>query len=196
MITAFKKLSADFIFVDLGAGSSYNVTDFFSAFPFGIIVTDGLPTSIENAYGFLKNGIVRGLMRLFPGKPKLQNLIKQFVDPVTHEKLATMHELFASLSTEFPHEVQRMQEWLHHRRPLLVLNMVEKNEEIQVGKRFIDIVRKYLSVTPHYIGYLIQTSAIRDSIKHMRPVVISEQSSPAKECFDAISRNLIGIIGM
>ena len=68
IINNLKKLDADYILVDLGAGSSFHVTDFFAAFPYGIIVTDGLPTSIENAYGYLKNGIIRGMVRLFPGK--------------------------------------------------------------------------------------------------------------------------------
>ena len=65
IINNLKKLDADYILVDLGAGSSFHVTDFFAAFPYGIIVTDGLPTSIENAYGYLKNGIIRGMVRLF-----------------------------------------------------------------------------------------------------------------------------------
>ena len=73
IIRNLAKMDADFLFVDLGAGSDNNVTDFFAAFPFGVIVTDGLPTSVENAYGFLKNSILRGLSRLFKGNSGIQN---------------------------------------------------------------------------------------------------------------------------
>ncbi len=65
IINNLKKMDADYILVDLGAGSDYHVTDFYAAFPYGIVVADGLPTSIENAYGFLKNGTIRGLVQTF-----------------------------------------------------------------------------------------------------------------------------------
>jgi len=193
IINNLRKMEADFIMVDLGAGSDYHVTDFYAAFPHGIVVIDGLPTSIENAYGFLKNGIVRGLVRLFPGNTTLQNRIKSFSDPVSKKTLATINDLLISLSKFYPQEVLRMKEWLHHRRTLLVLNMVKSAEDIKIGNRFSEMVKKYLSVSLHYIGYITYSTEFRNSIKELRPLMLETTQQKTKECFEAITQNIIAI---
>lgn len=193
IITNLKKMTAEFILVDLGAGSDYHVTDFYAAFPLGIIVADGLPTSIENAYGFLKNGTIRGLVRLFSGKPEIQARIKSFSDPVTKKEYATINDLLESLTNDFCREVEIMREWLHVKKNLLIINMVRNSEDIKVGTRFSEMVKKYLSIDLHYIGYVIYASEVRTSIKEMRPVVMNHELSRINDCFDSITQNLIAL---
>jgi flagellar biosynthesis protein FlhG len=193
IIKNLKNVSADFILVDLGAGSDYHVTDFFAAFPYGIIVSDGLPTSIENAYGFLKNGIIRGLVRLFPGKTELQDLIKGFSDPVSKRVFSTMDEMLLFFKQDYSEEFLQMKEWIHSRRTLLVLNMIRNADDIKVGIRFSEMVKKYLSITLHYIGYVMFTPEIRTSIKELKPLMLRTENSLTKECFEAITKNLLAI---
>jgi flagellar biosynthesis protein FlhG len=191
IIRNLTKMDADFILVDLGAGSDSHVTDFYAAFPYGIIVTDGLPTSIENAYGFLKNGVLRALARLFPGVPELQMRIKRFADPKTGKSFATMGELLDGMKTEFPGEVRMMRAWLQERRTFLVLNMVKDPEDVKIGERFVEMVKKYLAINMHYIGYILFSSEVRKSIKMMRPLVECDSDARTSECFAAITHNLI-----
>lgn len=193
LINNLKKMTAEYILVDLGAGSNYHVTDFYAAFSYGIVVADALPTSIENAYGFLKNGTIRGLSRLFPGKTDIQNRIKSFSDPVTKKEFATINDFLSSMSREYSAEVEIMRHWLHSKINLLVINMVKTSEDITVGTRFTEMVKKYLSVNLHYIGYVVYAPEVRTSIKEMRPVVFSKEQSRIKECFDAISQNIISL---
>jgi flagellar biosynthesis protein FlhG len=193
IINNLKKLDADYILIDLGAGSDFHVTDFYTAFPYGIVVIDGLPTSIENAYGFLKNGIIRGLVRLFPKHDILQNRIKCFSDPVSKKGFATIDELLSSLMRDFPQEVTIMKEWLHQRKTFLVLNMVKSADDIKIGNRFAELVKKYLSTPLYYIGYIIYSPEFRTAIKEMRPIILNTEQVKAKECFDAIAQNLISL---
>lgn len=193
IINNLKKMDADYILVDLGAGSDYHVTDFYAAFPYGIVVADGLPTSIENAYGFLKNGTIRGLVRLFSGKPDIQARIKSFCDPVTKKEYATINDFLASMVKDFSIEVEIMKEWLHAKKNLLIINMVKNSDDIKVGTRFTEMVKKYLSIDLHYIGYVVYAPEVRTSIKEMRPVIMTQDSSRIKDCFNAISQNLIAL---
>ena len=193
IINNLRKIDADYILVDLGAGSDYHVTDFYAAFPFGIVVTDGLPTSVENAYGYLKNGVIRGMVRLFPGHHDLQKIIRSFSDPLNKKGFATVNELLAFLSKDYPSEVTRIKEWLHSKRTFLVLNMVKSGEDVKIGTRFTELVKKYLSISLYYIGYIIYSPEIRTSIKQMVPVVQVPEHSRAKECFEAITQNLTAL---
>ena len=193
IINNLKKLDADYILVDLGAGSSFHVTDFFAAFPYGIIVTDGLPTSIENAYGYLKNGIIRGMVRLFPGKTELQNRIKNFSDPQSKKEFTTVNDLLNHLKNDYSEETLLLKHWLHKRRSFLVLNMVKNADDIKIGTRFAEMVKKYLSINLYYIGYIMFAPEIRASIKEMRPFMLKEEPSRIRDCFEAVSQNLISI---
>ena len=86
-----------------------------------------------------------------------------------------------------------MKEWIHQRKTLLILNMIRGGEDIKVGTRFCEMVKKYLSIPLYYIGYVTFAPEIRTSIRKLRPLMIDENESPAKECFEAITRNLLVI---
>jgi len=193
ILNAVKTLEADYIIVDLGAGSSNIVSDFFAAFPNSITVTDSLPTSVENAYGFLKSGIYRGLIRLFPGRSDIQKLIKDFTGDKGGKQAPTVDSMLAMVKAGYPEEARQMREWLDNRKSFLILNMVRGADEIRVGEGFTAIVQRYLSVHLRYIGYLIYTPEIRESLRTLGPVVL--QNNPkAAECFMAIAKNLTAVL--
>jgi flagellar biosynthesis protein FlhG len=190
IISNLRKLDADYLLVDLGAGTDNNVVDFHAAFPNAVVVTDSLPTSIENAYGFLKNGVVRGFLRLFPGRPEIREYVHRFADARSEGGFATAAEFLASFQRQFASEARQMREWLAARKTFLALNMIKTQDEVAVGMRFVEMVKKYLSVKLYYIGYVIYTSDIRKSLKHMKPAVLDNPAPQTLQCFEALAQNL------
>ncbi len=193
IIRQLSAMETDFILVDLGAGSDNHVTDFFAAFSNGIIVSDGLPTSIENAYGFLKNGILRGLNRLFAGRADIQRHIKRFVDPRTGSAYSTIGELVEGVGRLYPETASPMRSWLQQRKTFLILNMVKDADDIRVGERFSGMVKKYLSIPMVYIGYIVFSPDVRKSIRAGKPLVETAEHSPATDCFHSITGNLVAL---
>jgi flagellar biosynthesis protein FlhG len=55
IIKSIQNLTADYILLDIGSGSSYNVIDFFLISPESLIVTIPETTALLNAYSFIKN---------------------------------------------------------------------------------------------------------------------------------------------
>ncbi|MDG5815736.1 P-loop NTPase [Chitinispirillales bacterium ANBcel5] len=192
IIRNLKKMEADYIFVDLGAGSDHKVTDFYAAFPYSIVVIDGLPTSIENAYSYLKGGVLRGLTRLFPGRSDLQKEIKNRIDPKTAKGVITVDELLNSMLSRYRDEVSVMKEWVYSRKTFLIVNMVKTREDIDVGERFAKMVKKYLSLNMYYVGYLLQSPDIRASIREMKPAVLNENCK-VNGCIQAITKNIMNL---
>ena len=68
LIRQLRKQNADYLILDLGAGTSSVTVDFFLLSSEGIIVTTPNLTAILNAYLFLKNAIFRILWQSFPRK--------------------------------------------------------------------------------------------------------------------------------
>lgn len=194
LITNLNKMEADYILVDLGAGTNNHVTDFFAAFNNGVIITDCLPTSIENAYGFLKNGIIRGINRLFPGRKDLKEYLRGFSDPNREIGFATIHEMLSFLSKEFPQETRLIKEWLAQRKTFLILNMVRDRNDITIGKKFTEIIKKYLNLHITYLGYIIDEPEIRRSIREMRPIVLENPPQKILACFNMVTDNLLALL--
>lgn len=70
----FKTLDADYILLDLGAGTSFNTLDFFISTPVKIVVVTPFPTSVQNAYGLIKSALYRRLSRLFSARARYLTL--------------------------------------------------------------------------------------------------------------------------
>jgi flagellar biosynthesis protein FlhG len=190
IISNLRKLDADYLLVDLGAGTDNNVVDFHAAFPNAIVVTDCLPASIETAYGFLKNGVARGFARLFPGRPEIREYVHRFADARSKSGFATVTEFLASFHRQFAPEARQMREWLATRKIFLTLNMIKTQDEVTIGMRFIEMVKKYLSVKLYYMGYVVYTPDIRKSLKHMKPAVLDNPAPQTLQCFESLAQNL------
>lgn len=193
MISQLRTMDADYILVDLGAGTDNQVCDFFTAFHHGIVVIDSLPTSVENAYGFLKNGIIRGLIRLFPGNRLMHDAIMGHTDPGRSGSAVTVPDMLAELSKRHGEAVREMRSWLRGRKTFLVLNMVRGEDDVAVVRRFHDLVDRYLGINILYIGYVVYTPDIRTSVRLSQPLVLGEPANPASRCFEAITQNLVAL---
>jgi flagellar biosynthesis protein FlhG len=193
IISHLRAMDADYILVDLGAGTDNQVSDFFAAFTHGIVVIDSLSTSVENAYGFLKNGIIRGLIRLFPGNRTMRDAIMAHADPGKSGSAATIPDMLAAMEKKHHAAVQEMRSWLRGRKSFLVLNMVRGTDDIGVVGRFHDLVDRYLGINILYIGYVVYTPDIRTSVRLSQPLVLGEPANPASRCFEVISQNLVAL---
>ena len=78
-LMALKRLDTDFIVMDLGAGTAYNTIDFFLLAEKQLMVVIPEPTSIENAYRFLKNSFyrkIRHTSRSFGLRTVIEQMLK------------------------------------------------------------------------------------------------------------------------
>src|SRR5690606_2150150 len=66
---ATRSLPTDWMRVDVGAGIGLNTLDFFLACPNKMVVITPQPTSIQNAYGFIKAALYRQISRILASTP-------------------------------------------------------------------------------------------------------------------------------
>src|SRR5687768_3047212 len=64
LLRHLRALDVDYVILDLGAGTTFNVLDFFLAADLGLVVLLPEPTSIENAYRFIKAAFFRRMLGL------------------------------------------------------------------------------------------------------------------------------------
>jgi flagellar biosynthesis protein FlhG len=86
-------ITSDLLIIDIGAGSSYDVMDFFSLTDGGIIVSTPEPTSIINSYSFVKNVAYRRITREFRNNSLATEILRRGMNPAAEDGIPEMREL-------------------------------------------------------------------------------------------------------
>lgn len=166
LIRHIKGLDADCIILDLGAGSSFNVLDFFIAADRHLLVVSTEPPSLQNVYEFLKLCIGRILHRMFYKEELIKKYIHRFVFPDQNNGISTISELLeltAEKSKKISQEINTAIETFH---PYLIVNMAEDRAE---AKRYFTAVEstawKYLNTRVTFLATLFKAKEIQNTIK-------------------------------
>lgn len=190
LIKNIKLLPVEYIIIDIGAGTSFNVLDFFLISNSGILVVSPEPTSIENVYRFLKNSILRKL-RFSITPTDIRKKIKRVLDENTDGEFRTIYELIDLVSKEDNKSAEWFIKQLENFKPALILNQVRNKEEVFLGKAIKDITKKYLGININYVGYVPYDERVYESIKKYKSFITEFPHCPAAMNISLATKKLI-----
>jgi flagellar biosynthesis protein FlhG len=168
-------LDADFILVDLGAGTAYNTLDFFIISNEGVIVCNPEPQAKIDAYAFLKNAVYRRLLQNFGRNTILKETILKFGNSGQRAtKIRNLIEMLGNHMSEFGDKAQRLVDEFN---PKLIMNKVRKKSQLEDAERFVYLVREYLSVEMDYLGHIEYDDRVVDACENMRPFLLEQPNS-------------------
>jgi len=180
LMTHLSRLDADYVVLDLGAGTSFNVLDFFLIAHKKIIVLTPEPTSIQNAYIFVRNTVYRKLSRLSSKNPSLQALIKIAMDPKNVLKIRTIKELFQFIEeSDEKNIIEVLKKEIGDIHLGVVTNMVKNEKEENAGRIVQIVAEKYLTIPSTDLGCVSYDNHIRTMVSDMTPLINLDQSSQA-----------------
>ena len=132
-LMALKRLDTDFIIMDLGAGTAYNTIDFFLLAEKQLMVVIPEPTSIENAYRFLKNSFYRKL-RHTSSSFGLRNVVDQMLKNNNSFGIRSPRDLIEYLKQMGGNAASYIDDQLEHFQPNLIINQTRSESDIRIGK--------------------------------------------------------------
>jgi flagellar biosynthesis protein FlhG len=195
LFRAIQKLKVDVIIFDIAAGTQQRATDFFSLAPIGIILVEPMPTSLENAFSFLKNLLVRGLLRRFYHDKEITSFIQNTVDPRSSEQVLHFSDLLVKLEEKAPAKVGAYRQLFLEGmcKMYVVVNSVKNPSQIQVADKFCRIIKRYLALNMDVLGILPYEAAMDDTVINRTPFVAKyPESAYAKGIADiAVKINAI-----
>ena len=146
LIRQLRKQEADYLILDLGAGTSVTTVDFFLLSSEGILITTPNLTAILNAYLFLKNAVFRLLSRPFPRKSPGRAVIEEIsADPGALQRIY-LPTVFEKLKTADPENFERFNRLYRVFRPKLIMNMVEKPKDNLKAQKIKVSCQQYLGL--------------------------------------------------
>ena len=178
LIQNLTRLEADYVIVDLGAGTSYNVLDFFLVADKKVVVLIPQPISIQNAYAFIRNTVYRRLSQLVSQDPSLQSLIKTAMDTNNELKVRTVSELLQIVEDLNGTEAMKtLQKEIQSIQPFVITNMVRANQDRGAGRVIQRVAEKYLMIQSTDLGSIFYDQKLYATVTEMLPLTDLIQSS-------------------
>lgn len=156
LINALNRLDVEYIIFDIPAGASHRAIDFFSLAPVGILIIQPIPTSLENAFAFIKNLLIRHLLRIFYHNSEMNEYLKDAIKQQQQDKPIEFPQLLKVLEERDPGAIALFKKEVYKEGTQLfvVMNSIKNSNQIQVGEKFAEIIKKHLFLETKIIGNL------------------------------------------
>lgn len=185
------KLEADYILLDLGAGSSFNVLDFFIFTQGKVVIVSPFPTSVHNAYGFIKSALYRRLSQLFSKNDQISCLIKKAIDPVCEERISSIFELIAAVDKIDRENASVISKEIDNFKIKLIVNMVKSKEDTKVGDIIKIVSDKYLGINVDILNPIPFDKEVERSIVLTNPLLLSKTGSKIAMSIYEVALNIL-----
>lgn len=190
LLRHLETLDADYILLDLGAGTSSNILDFFLFSDHGILVVLPEPTAIENAYRFIKSAFYRRFKKAVANQ-NIKELIDAAMDQKNAMGIRTPFDLIERVK-QMEREVGEILELeVLKFKPKLIVNQVRTKNDIQIGFAMKSACQKYFGINLEYLGYVEYDDCVWQSIRSKRPLAIEYPYSRPSRCIERIVHNLL-----
>lgn len=190
LVQDLRGLDADYLVLDLGAGTALNTIDFFILADVGIVTVLPEPTSIENAYRFIRTAYYRRLI-VTPKLAPIRPMLEAAQDAKNSLGVRTPADLFREVNRSFPEMALYLKEEIQRFRLKLVVNQTRTQSDIDIGFSIKSICKKYFGVEVDYLGYLEYDSAVWQSVRRKRPLMLEFPNSPIAASLDRIAQYML-----
>ncbi|PIV85802.1 MAG: ATP-binding protein [Nitrospirae bacterium CG17_big_fil_post_rev_8_21_14_2_50_50_9] len=192
LIHQFKKLKADYIILDLGAGTSLNILDFFLSSDYGIVVTTPEPTSIENVSLFIKCFIMRHLKILLKQFP-IENLKNRIKDPRNLDTARTFRDLLRLIRSFEKETAEKIEREIEGFKFGLVMNKLREHSETRIGDSYKTMIHKCMGIQMDYLGQIYYDEKIPMSVKKIQPLLLEHPHAKASHAIRLMAKRILGM---
>jgi flagellar biosynthesis protein FlhG len=187
LLKAIRAIEADYVILDLGGDTSFNMIDFFLAADEGIVLTSCDPASYLDAYNFIKVSLYRRLDRIYGPESdragekdeELEGLIREMLASDNGQESKHIRGLLEKIKAAKPESLAMIKAVLAGFRPHLLVNMVSSDsDEKTVITRIQEVSRKMLMIQVKSLGSLPYLDQVKKSAVTLTPAVLSCQQGP------------------
>lgn len=187
-ITELRKLNADYIIVDLGAGAQDCHLELFKDADERLLVTSPEPTSIEKTYRFLESYVCHSLRQ-----DSTPAAYEDILTTLRHHRLRTLGKDFSFrsyLKAQSNNQLKSIASITKNPVRLLV-NASRSSANQNLGHSMKSVCNKYYDLGIDYLGYLDFDNAVWQSVNARKPVLSAQPFTPLARQFLETCKHLI-----
>jgi flagellar biosynthesis protein FlhG len=190
LLNRIRDIQADFIFLDIGAGISFNIVDFFLLAEAGLLVVVPEPSSVENAYRFLKMSFYRHLWSAAK-KNGARELIEQAMDEKNRDGIRTPFDLLDAVERLDERTGQSLKARAQTFRPRLIVNQARYPEDERLGPSMASVCRKHLGIDIDCLASVQYEDVVWQAQRRKKPFMLVFPDSKAGQSLERAAVNLL-----
>jgi flagellar biosynthesis protein FlhG len=190
VLNKIRSLDVDVVLMDLGAGTSFNIIDFFLVSDVGILTLVPEPTSIENGYRFIKSALYRRF-RTAAKTEAIREIVESAMDQKNSYGIRTPLDLLQTVEREDPSAVAALKGEMATFRPRFIVNQVRDEADIPVGHQLVAACARHLGIRASYAGYVHYEDAVWQSVRQRKLFMLEAPQSRVAEEIRALARFLM-----
>jgi flagellar biosynthesis protein FlhG len=163
IIRAIQGLAFDYILLDLGAGTSFNTLDFFLTSNEGIFVITPEPTSIENAFRFIKSVYFRRIKQLLK-QNEFQRIVKDVLEDPRMGIVRWPSDIIDILIEREPEKGEFLEGKLGEYGFNIILNQFRRHSDSSLGEKIERVCEKHFYSRFQFLGNVSYDERVHDSI--------------------------------
>lgn len=172
LLRNFHSIDADFLILDLGAGTHQIILDMFLQSPQGILVTAPTVTATLDGYLFLKNSVFRLLNTTFKRGTAGHAYLEQLKQNSDAMKSIYIPKLVDNLFAVDPVNTALFKSRMNQFKPRLVMNMIDDPKDADRAQRIRNSCSQYLGMDLEYLGLMYRDQLQDKALSSRLPVII------------------------
>ncbi len=190
LMSAIYNYPADFIVLDLSAGTHHSTLDFLMMAQRKIVVMTPEPSSIENAYRFMKSAFYRRLKRY-----EYQLHMEEQLDMIMRERdrwgVRSPSDLLRVVSEQSSQNGEKLLKIMGNLEFEIILNQCRSLRDNELGPQIKSVCHKYFGVPCQLLGHVEYDNAVWQSLRKKKPLVIEYPHSRLYAQLLTMSRRLV-----
>lgn len=186
LVRELRRLDADVVIADIGAGAGYTALDFFLAADVRIAVTTPDPTAVLDVYAFVKLAALRAVQTAL-GRSDVA------AADLRRQSFASLEHVLSFAAAGDTERARRVEAVLRDFRPLLLVNRTTRTARVNVAqvKR---ILKQYVGSELGLLGEIPDDDAVAGGVRGYMPVVEFAPDSPAARAFGEAAVRLLATL--
>lgn len=191
LLRNFHSIDADFLILDLGAGTHQIILDMFLQSPQGILVTAPTVTATLDGYLFLKNSVFRLLNTTYKRGSAGHQYLEQLKTNSDAMKSIYIPKLVNQLSVVDPVNTGLFKTRMNQFKPRLVMNMIDDPKDADRAQRIRNSCSQYLGMDLEYLGLMYRDQLQDKALSSRLPVIIYKPNCVLSQAIYRIAEKVI-----
>jgi|WetSurSiteA1Bulk_404760.scaffolds.fasta_scaffold12713_2 flagellar biosynthesis protein FlhG len=161
LINEIKNIRADYIVIDLGAGTTFNTLDYFDFSNNGLVITTFEKPAILNTLSFIKNFIHRVALKEIRQNPAINADINKAFKNITGDDYLTINDIIDIVNKADAALASKIVTITRSYQPRIIFNRGEHPDQLEVINHMQSSIKKYLSVDLCFFGFLFEEDSAK-----------------------------------
>lgn len=190
LFTRLRELDAEYVVVDIGAGTVSTLLDIYLGADLSVYVTLPEPTAIENTYRFMRGAFARVLHRTAPSRDARIAIFARMAElggaPSPLDFVRTLEAENSPYAGFVRHAMENFS-------PHIVLNQTRVRADLELGDAMRSAAYRRFGITMDYLGHIDLDDTVWSCVRSRRPLLVESPGTKASKSIEKIARRILAI---